>query len=146
MSLEDIAVLGMTVVVDQTTVVPPTPAPPPPPPVVLAGVQATIVVTPPTGTKVAATALVHRDGDKIVVTAITVPAALATIADPGPVEVVMIATATKTKAEGVEVLRLGDLSEMIKATPKIPGAPPVDYPITFQCIVSDAGQVKAKAQ
>lgn len=135
MSLELVAVQGMTVTVDQTTVNPPT-----------TPLVATIVVAAPTGTKVTATALVHRDGDQITVTAITVPAAGATIADPGPYNVAMVSTAAKVKAEGTEVLRQGDQSETISATPQIPGSPPTDYPVTFKCIVSNAGQTKVKAQ
>jgi hypothetical protein len=138
MALKEIAVAGMTVTVDQTTATPP--APPP-------AIAATIVVAPPTGTKVKAEAkLVHRDGDEITVSAITAPGAGATIADPGPYTVPMNATATKTKAEGVEVLRLDDLSDTINATPKVPGSPPVDYPVSFKCKVTVAGQTKAKAQ
>ena len=55
-------------------------------------------------------------------------------------------TATKTKAEGKLVLRQNDQSETIKAIPKIPGSPPVDYPISFKCAVLSAGQTKVKAQ
>jgi len=147
MALKLIAAQGMTVVVDQSTAIPPSPPVPPPPPVIPAGVQATIVVSPPTGIKVKAEAkLVHRDGDQITVTNITVPTAGATIPDPGPYDVAMVATATKDKAEGIEVLREDDHSETISATPKIPGSPPVDYPVSFKCIVSVAGQIKAKGQ
>ena len=136
MTLKNVAVQGMTVIVDQSTVIPPG-----------FPVVATIVVVPPTGTKVKATSkLVHRDGDEITVTAITVPSAGATIPDPGPHTVELENTATKTKAEGIEVLVLGDHSETVSATPKIPGSPPVDYPVSFKCIISDAGQTKAKAQ
>lgn len=134
MTLELIAVQGMTVIVDPASPVPP------------GAVVATIAVIPPTGSKVRASALIHRDGDKIIVSAITVPSAGATIPDPGPYEAAMAATATKCKAEGIEVLRLGDKSETINATPQIPGSPPTDYPVAFNCIVSAAGQIKAKAQ
>ncbi len=128
----------MTVVTDPTTTQPP----------LFPNVVATIVVAPPTGIKVKAEAkLVHRDGDQITVSAITVPAAGATTPDPGPYTVKMVATATKDKAEGVEVLREGDQSEVISATPQIPTTPtPTDYPVSFKCVVQVAGQVKAKGQ
>lgn len=135
MTLELIAVQGMTVTADQTTVVPP-----------VTPVVVTIVVSPPTGTKTLATALVHRDGDQITVSAITVPAAGATIPDPGPYNVAMEATATKVISEGTVVLREGDQSEIINATPQIPGSPPTDYPVSFNCVVSVAGQTKVSAQ
>jgi hypothetical protein len=135
MSLEFEAVQGMVVTVDQTTVLP-----------AVTPLVATIVISPPTAIKVNVAALVYRDGDQITVSAITVPSAGATIPDPGPYLVAMEATAIKTKAEGIEVLREGDLSEQIDATPQVPGSPPVDYPVSFKCIVSDAGQVKFKAQ
>ncbi len=146
MALIDIAVAGMVVTVDQTTVVPPTPPPPPPPPVIPSGVVATIVVAPPTGVKCFAGSLMHRHGDQITVTAITVPAAGATTPDPGPYTVPLNATVTKVFAEGVKTLVLGDLSNTINATPKIPGAPPVDYPVSFKCVISSAGQAKVSAQ
>jgi len=134
MSLELVAVQGMTVIVD-----PSTPSPP-------GAVIATIAPLPPTGTKCKAGTLVYRDGDEINVSAITVPSAGATIPDPGPYKVKINASATKTKAEGIEVLVLGDLSDVINATPQIPGSPPVAYPVSFKCTISDAGQTKAKAQ
>ena len=136
MALRLIAVAGVVVIVDSTTVIPP------------GTVVATIVVNPPTGLKVRAEAkLVHRDGDQIVVSAITVPGAGATIPDPGPYTVAMNATALKTKAEGLEVLREGDQSDVINATPQIPGSPsPAPYPVSFKCVVQTAGQTKVKAQ
>lgn len=135
MPLKEIAVQGMTVIVDPTS-----PAPP-------GAVVATIIVNPPTGTKVLAESkLVHRDGDTISVSAITVPSAGATTPDPGPYVVPMNATATKTLAESIEVLRVDDISDTINAVPVIPGSPPVNYPVSFNCIVSVAGQTKVKAQ
>jgi hypothetical protein len=135
MALKLIAVQGMTVLVDSTTVVPP------------GVVVATIVVSPPTATKVKAESkLVHRDGDQITVSAITVPAAGATIPDPGPYTVAFSSTATKVNAEGKLVLLEGDQTATINATPQIPGTPPVAYPVSFKCFVSVAGQTKAKAQ
>jgi len=134
MPLLDIAIVGMTVTVDQTTAIPP------------GTVVAVITPKAPTGTKVKATALVYRDGDQVTVTAITVPSAGATIPDPGPYDVAMNAIAVKTKAEGTEVLRLNDLSDTINATPQIPGTPPTDYPVSFKVKVTNAGQIKARAQ
>ncbi len=135
MTLKLIAVQDMTVTVDATTVIPP------------GIVVCSIMVAPPTGTKnKAESKLIHRDGDQITVTAITVPAVGATIPDPGPYTVPLNAIATKTKAEGIEVLRLDDQSDTINATPQIPGTPPVNYPVSFKCIISVADQTKAKAQ
>jgi hypothetical protein len=137
MSLELIAVAGMTVIVDPTSPVPP------------GAVVATIAVNPPTGTKCKAEGkLVHRDGDQISVSAITVPSAGATIPDPGPYVVALNKSVIKTKAEGKEVLVLNDISATINAIPQIPAppAPPIPYPVAFNCIISVAGQTKAKAQ
>jgi hypothetical protein len=139
------AVQGMTVEIDQSSAVPPSPDPPPPPPIIPAGIQATIVVSAPTGTKVKAEAkLVHRDGDSITVSGITVPSAGATTPDAGPYTVSLNATVTKTKAEGVKVLRVEDISDTINAVPIIPGSPPVNYPVAFNCVISNAGQIKVK--
>ncbi|MBV6340981.1 hypothetical protein [Candidatus Magnetobacterium casense] len=135
MPLKEVAVQGMTVTVDQTSVIP-----------AVTPLVATILVNPPTGTKVTATALVHRQDDTVTVSAITVPAAGATIPDPGPYTKKIVAAATKTKAEGKLVARLDDLTETFSATPKIPGAPPTDYPVTFKCKITAAGQTKVKAQ
>jgi hypothetical protein len=135
MALKLIAVQGMTVIVDAATVTPP------------GTVVATIVAGPPGSTKVKAEAkLAYLDGDSITVTAITVPGAGATTPDPGPYNVAMSSSATKVKAEGTLVLLEGDQSATINAVPKIPGSPPIDYPVSFKCKVSVAGQAKAKAQ
>jgi hypothetical protein len=129
MSLILSAVEGMNVVTNPSTV------------------TAVMAVAAPTGTKCKATATMHRDGDTVTVTAITVPSASATIPDPGPYTVGFIATAAKCKAEGVLVLRQGDESETINATPQIPGSPdPVDYPVSFTVKITAAGQTKVKAQ
>ena len=130
-----IAVQGMTVTVNQTTAVPP------------GTVVATIMTSPPTGVKVlAGGTLVHRHADTISVSAITVPSAGATIPDPGPYVVALQATGTKVLAEGVLVLRQNDQSEVISAIPQIPGSPPTNYPVSFKCIISVPGQVKALSQ
>lgn len=134
MALLPIAVQGMAVIVDPTS---PSPA---------GAVVATIVAAAPTGTKCRASALMHRDGDQITVTAITVPSAGATIADPGPYTVPLNATAVKSKAQGLVVLRTGDVSDVIEATPQIPGSPPSEYPVSFRCIISNANQTKALAR
>ncbi|NIV93787.1 hypothetical protein GWN42_13560 [candidate division KSB1 bacterium] len=138
MPLKLIAVQGMTVITDPTTTIPP----------LFPNVVATIVVAPPTGIKnKGENKLVHRDGDQITVSAITVPAAGATIPDPASYTVPLNATALKTKAEGVLVLRQDDQSDLISATPQIPSTPdPIDYPVSFKCKISVAGQIKSKAQ
>jgi hypothetical protein len=147
MSLKLVAVQGMTVLVDQTTAGIPNPSPPPdtipsPFPVV-----ASIAVAPPTSLYVKCEGkLVHRDDDKITVTAITVPGAGATIPDPGPYTVDLNATAQYVKAEGKLVLRVDDQSDTVNATPQIPGSPPTDYPVSFKCVITVAGQTKVKAQ
>ena len=147
MTLTLVAVAGMTVDVDQGSAIPPTPPAPAPPPVVPEGIQATIVVAAPTGTKCKAESkLIHRQDDTITVTNISVPAAGATTVDPGPYVVKMVSSAQYVKAENKFVLLDGDQSETISATPKIPGTPPVDYPVSFKCVVTDANQAKVKAQ
>jgi hypothetical protein len=126
----------MTVIVDQTTVNPPGFA-----------VVATIAVAPPTGTKnLAGAKLMHRHGDQITVTAITVPTAGATTPDSGPYVKALEAKGTKVLAESVLVLRQNDQSAVVSAIPKIPGSPPVEYPVTFKCIISNAGQTKVLAK
>ncbi|MBW2673581.1 MAG: hypothetical protein JRD89_09245 [Deltaproteobacteria bacterium] len=132
--LKEVAVTGMTVVVDQTTVDPP------------GTVTATIVVNPPTGTKCKAeNKLIYREGDTITVTLIS--HSLASIPFPGPVTGTWEATAEKTKAEGKLVLRVDDLTDEIEATPQQPSTPdPIDYPISFKCKVTVANQTKVKAE
>ena len=145
MSLELIAVAGMGVAFSPPIIDPP----PEPPPTEAPTVSATAVVLPPTGTKVSASALVHRNGDKVVVTNITVDEVGATIPDTGPYEVGFVSGSTKVKAEGEFVLLEGDQSEVINATPQIPSPPPddpVDFPISFTVIVDSAGQTKAFAE
>lgn len=132
---EFVAVLGMTVTVDQTTPIP------------AGAVTAVITPDPPSATKVfAGGQLVYRSGDTIQVSGITVPSAGATIPDSGPYQVAITATATKFLVEGSLILREGDLSAIVSATPQIPGSPPTDYPVTFQCVISAAGQIKVLAQ
>lgn len=55
------------------------------------------------------------------------------------------ATATKTKADGLAVIRQGDKVTMI-ASGTQPGPPPVVVTITGDVEISDAGQTKVKAQ
>lgn len=134
MSTKLIAVQGMTVTIDPSTVA-----------------TATIVVLPPTGTKVKVEGkLTHRDGDQITVSVITVPSAGATIPDPGPYTVPINKTVLKVKAEGIEVLVLDDVSDTINAIPKIPGSPPgsppVDHPVSFSCKITDVNQTKVNVQ
>ena len=136
MTLKKVAVQGMTVTIDATTETPPG-----------ASVAGAIAVAPPTGTKAKAEAkLIHRDGDQITVSGITAPGGGAITPDPGSYTVPLNATATKTKAEGTEVLRVDDQSDTINAVPVIPGSPPVNYPVSFKCVISDPGQAKVKAQ
>ena len=134
MTLELIAVAGMTVEIDQAPG---------------GELAAVIVVSPPTAQKVKCEgALVHRDDDKITVSGITAPGAVppATIADSATYIVDMTASAEKVTAEGALVLREGDKSLTINATPEVPGSPPVKYPVSFQCIVTDPNQTTVKAQ
>jgi hypothetical protein len=129
---ELMAVEGMTVVVDQSSAS-------------LTPVAAAIVVDPITGRKLLGSgAQAHLDGDTIQVSGIT--AGPATIPDPGPYEVAIPATAKEMGSEGSKVLREGDLSEVINATPQTPGSPPVDTPVSFQCVIQVAGQQKVRAE
>jgi len=125
----------MTAIVDVTTVTPP------------GTVVATIIALPPTSTKgLAENKAIYLDGDQIQVVAITVPSAGATIPDPGPYVVGITATASKCTLENKYPLRLGDQSSLISAVPQIPGSPPVNYPVSFKCVISNAGQSKVSAQ
>jgi hypothetical protein len=111
-----------------------------------ATVTATIVVDPPTGSKMLCNAQVHRDGDEVTVTAITVPSAGATTPDPGPYTVPFNSSASKVSSEGKNVLLEGDESDTISATPQIPGSPPTPYPVDFKIKITAAGQDKAFAK
>lgn len=94
-------------------------------------------------TKVKATGFeVVVEGDQIQVSAISTN--IATIPDPGPYLADLTAQQAKVKAEGSDILTIDDRSATISATPQIPGSPPTNHPITFKCIVTDAGQDKAK--
>lgn len=130
MALIDMAVLGMALVPSDPTV------------------QCTIVVTGVPSTRLKADNLgVYLDGTMLAVTAITVPSAGATIADPGPYNVPLNATATRTKSDGTLVLREDDESDIINATPQIPGSPsPTPYPVSFTIVIDSAGQTRSKAE
>jgi uncharacterized Zn-binding protein involved in type VI secretion len=84
-----------------------------------------------------------HDGDKVSVSNVTVPSAGATIPDPGPYQAAFAAGAAKVKADGKLVLLEGDETATISATPKIPGSPPTNYPVSFKVKASAAGQSKA---
>lgn len=130
MALIDMAVLGMSLVPSDPTV------------------QCTIVVTGVPSTRLKADNLgVYLDGTMLAVTAITVPSAGATIADPGPYNVPLNATAMRTKSDSTLVLREDDESDMINATPQIPGSPsPTPYPVSFTIVIDSAGQTRSKAE
>lgn len=131
MALINMAVLGMVLVPSDPNVV------------------CTIVVTGLPSTRLKADNLgVYLDGTMITVTAITVPSAGATIPDPGPYNVPLNATATRTKSEGTLVLREGDESDIITTTtfPQIPGTPPTPYPVSFSIVIDSAGQIRSKAE
>jgi hypothetical protein len=107
-------------------------------------VVATITPVTAVSTKVkAVSAGVYLDGTSVTATVITVPTANATIPDPGPYTVEFSASSFKVNAEGKLVLREGDLTATISATPKIPASPsPIDYPIEFKIEITNAGQTK----
>ena len=86
-----------------------------------------------------------KDGFGITVTAITVPSVGAVTPDPGPYNVTISATALKVKADNTLVLRVGDKTGTINATPYIPGTPPTPSPISFTIDIINAGQTKVKA-
>jgi hypothetical protein len=116
--------------------------------VVGVGVQGTVVDTGTPSTKVFAPGGqgVLKDGYGVSVTNITDPGAGATIPDPGPKTDSFSATATKVKADGVEVLRKDDETGIINATPQIPGTPPTPWPVQFKYQITNAGQIKVKAE
>ena len=103
-------------------------------------VEATIVVPPPTAPVLGENKRAHVDGMVAIVTNITVPSAGATTPDPGPYDATFTATSQKNFTQLVKLLREGDQSNQINATPQIPGSPPTPYPISFVCVISDAGQ------
>ncbi len=129
MSYKLVAVQGMTLYQDDPSVV-----------------CTVFFIFPPTISKnFAENKLFHADGDMFMVNAITVPSAGATIPDPATYAVPLNASTTKVEAENKNPLRLGDLSDTINAIPKIPGTPPVDYPVSFKMEITDAGQMKVFA-
>lgn len=79
------------------------------------------------------------------------PAPPASIPDPASVPPLFISatvhpTAQYVKSTGELVLREGDDTDVINATPKIPSSPtPIDYPIAFTVRVKTAGQNEVKA-
>lgn len=89
---------------------------------------------------------VYLDGLGIQVVNISSPSAGATIVDPGAVAGNISASITKVKEQGTLLLVEGDQTAVLNATPKIPGSPPSDYPVTFQVRITDAGQNKVEAQ
>lgn len=119
------------VAVQGTTIEPePTPA-----------VTATIVVNPPDAPVLHLAKPAHKDGDQITVTAITTPAA--PVPDPGPYVVAMVAESVVLTGSK-PLLREGDASEEITATPTTSGGTPT--PVTFKCVVTSAGQTKVYAK
>jgi len=66
----------------------------------------------------------------------------ATIPDPGPYNASFSATALKVKdlSEGKLVLRIGDKTGVIHATPNIPGSPNTPEPVTFTITITNSGQ------
>lgn len=130
---ELVAVEGMTVAIDPATSIPP------------GATALAIVVNPIVGRKLKGSgAQAQLDGDTFTISGIT--AGAASIADPGPYDVAIPSTAAKMGSEGTKVLREGDLSELIEATPQTPGTPPVDTPVAFKCVITAAGQLKASAE
>ncbi len=88
------------------------------------------------------------DGFGLSLSAITYSPAGASIPDPGPVSAAIAATSTKCTsiAEGLKVLRVGDETADIHATPQIPGSPPTPHPITFRVKITAAGQAKVSGE
>jgi hypothetical protein len=131
MSLKLIAVDGMTVEIESSA---PT-------------ISATIVVLPPTGTKGKAEGkLVHRDGDKILVSVIKDDSAGASVPDPLTYEVPLNASISKDKELDELVLVEGDESDVINANPLKPGPPQAKYPVSFKCIITDPNQSTVRGQ
>jgi hypothetical protein len=106
------------------------------------GVVCTVAVADPSCPVLSNDDIAHKDGDEITVTNITVPTEGATIADPGPYTVAMVSSAELDYTQDIPLLKEGDESETLNATPQIPnpGGDPTDYPVSFICIVDDAGQ------
>lgn len=105
----------------------------------------TIIGTPSVINKVEGNG-VYLDQLQIQVATITSPAGGATIADPGPVIGYINATINYVKEEGTKLLVLGDKTGTLSATPKIPGSPPTDYPVTWKVEITSAGQNKVRAK
>jgi hypothetical protein len=111
-------------------------------------VQATVVLTGvPSLKSLAGGKNIAKDGFGAMVTAVMYPSAGATIPDPGPYNVSFNATAQKNKADGSFVLREGDETGTINATPKIPaGTAQTPYPVSFKLQITSAGQAKASGE
>jgi hypothetical protein len=89
---------------------------------------------------------VYLDGLGISVTNVTSTGAGATTPDPGPITGSINASILYCKENGTLMLAEDDLSGVINATPKIPGTPPTDYPVTFQVQVTNANQNEVRAE
>jgi hypothetical protein len=89
---------------------------------------------------------VLEDGYTLSVSAIIDSGAGATIPDPGPYTATFSAMSTKIKAGGQAVLREDDETDVINATPQIPGTPPIPFPVSFKFKISSAGQSKVKGE
>ena len=130
MAFKNVAAVGMTLAIVQGS---PTP------------VLGSIAITGSSATKGKAEGnFIYQDGLAIQVTNITSPPA--TIPDPGPKNSNINADAIKNELEGKLVLRKDDLTDTINATPKVPGSPPTDYPVTFKVQITVAGPTKVKAE
>ncbi len=115
-------------------------------------IQATIEIVSPSSTKVLCEGKgVYHDGDRVKVTDITYPVALAVSKDSGPYVVGFSSTCKKVFADGKLVVLEGDSTAEITATPKIPRNPPqvpedVPVPVTFKIVAKGANQTKVLAQ
>lgn len=90
---------------------------------------------------------IYVDGLTVSVTNITAPGANATIPDPGPKTGSFSSTSSAVENVTIRVLREGDETGTINATPKIPSTPSaIDYPTSFKIRIKTAGQTAAKAE
>ena len=90
---------------------------------------------------------VYLDGLEVSVTNITSPEGGATTADPGPVTGYINASVSKVKENGTLVLVNGDETDILNATPQIPGSPkPTDYPVTFRVRIINSNNTKVEAK
>jgi len=89
---------------------------------------------------------IYQEGLQIKIASVTAPGAVATTPDPNPVTAAISAAPNRVTCGGVAILREGDETADLTATPLIPGSPPQSYATSFKVRIASAGQARVEAQ